>query len=208
MSVTPDLDDAVVKASKFTGFDLILKNQRDPALNKTVQFLGIFDKRSRTLAIIDSEGGITVNGLQYDPIPSGEFTYTGVNALTYVATLAQIQYGEFEMTTDFGAGTGTITGNAELGNSRSTIKGNITIDNQTGQFRTPDGEHFNVTLIEPAGVTSPRTAGSTGVDTKIRGQFSGAPTDGRTGAVQGVRGVYYDEAENFVFGAIVGSRKP
>ena len=208
LSVVPTINNEDFMRSKFDGFDLILKNARDPQLNKTVQFLGIYDKRSHTIAIIDSEHGITVNGLQYDPIPSGEFTYTGVNVLTYLETLAQVQYGEFEMTTNFGAGSGNITGDAELGTSRSTILGNITIDNQTGQFRTPDGEHFTVTLIEPAGVISPKVSGSTNVRTKIRGQFSGAPTDGRTGAVQGVRGLYYDEAENFIFGAIIGSRKP
>ena len=184
-----------------------MKNERDANLEKTVRFLGIYHGNSNNIAYFDSLGGITVLGPEFVPVPVGEYTYRGVNALTYLETLAQIQYGEFELTANFGTGTGNITGSAELGTSQSRISGNIAIDSESGQFRTPDGEHLTVTLIEPDGVTSPRTSGSTGVNTKIRGQFSGAPADGRTGAVQGVRGVYYDETENFIFGAIVGSRE-
>ena len=55
-------------------------------------------------------------------------------------------------------------------------------------------------LIEPSDAVLPKTPGTRSVDAKIFGQFSGE------GNTVGVRGIYFDNENELINGAIIGGR--
>ncbi len=181
-----------------------------------------------------SLGDLNVGGPDFERTPSGIFTYSGVNLLRYTGTEfsgtpaengrdynpnIDFQDGTFSLVADFSRQTGTITGSAVQRHfsppgASSTISGKITLNNQTGEFNTPDGEFLMVTLNEPEGVSLPKTSGVRMINAKIYGQFSGRPINPDTNQLytngsHGVYGIYYDASneEPVIYGAIAGSRQ-
>ena len=135
------------------------------------------------------------------PTPTGTFTYSGINVLKYSQIPGIFQEGRFELVADFNNQTGTITGSAvdaDSASSRSEISGNIILNNMTGEFRTPDNENLEVMLIEPNDVSAPKTAGSRSINANIYGQF------GEYNGNKGVSGIYVDQTNQLIYGAIVG----
>ena len=171
-------------------------------------------------AVFESGGRISVFGEFFTPTPSGNFVYTGFNILQNPKTTEfpntedyrnQFRIGEFQLTVDFARQTGQITGTTKYDiykrtnpGSRSSISGNIILNNQTGAFRTPDNEYLTLTVFE--------SSGSNTINAKIYGEFSNPPSedDGTISdtATHGVRGVYFDNnPDNYNWvGALVGGR--
>ena len=108
------------------------------------------------------------------------------------------------MKVNFGDGTGAITANAENPESsqhRSSISGDIHVDNMTWDFKTPDGESLEIILTEPKGVAATDQEGTRMTfDGVIHGQFS-------SGSTPGVHGIWNDKRNRIIHGAIIGSRQ-
>ena len=172
---------------------------------------------SLVVAVFDEAGTVAVGGPEttengtstprFTAIPSGSFTYEGLNILRYSGreNRGQIQDGEFELTVNFTEETGTLTGNTTgttQGTSadgeylwRSTMRGDIILDNETGDFRSPDNGNLVITLTENG---APRSGGA--VNTKINGNFTTT-----TSGVHGVSGIYQHD---IIHGAIIGYQCP
>ena len=147
----------------YEGFNVVRSSVNVDGRTDPVSYIGFFHNASSSVAILDSVGGLAVGGADFQPTPTGQFIYTGMNILRYLGSeqsLGEVQDGTFVMSVNFENQTGQIVGKAVDTTSgvdregvreylsNSSITGNIWLNNVTGTFKTPDEEYLIVEVTE------------------------------------------------------------
>lgn len=148
--------------------------------------ISAFKDRTAGTTIISAYDGsdktVIASGTAVSNIPSGTYTYNGTNLVARMDNSWQAR-GTFTMNVDFGAGTGTLSGNST--GTVTSINGSVSINTTTGEY-----SGTGLTIVSPDGTTN----------AKIYGSFHG---NGATG----VSGIYFEDATTpLINGAIVGAR--